>query len=150
MSDEASRGVGFWVATVVGWSVIAFGIVGLWRGRGMGTAFDVATWVVAGNVVHDVVIVPVALLIGTALALVVRRPYRIPVCLGLAASALAVAVGYPALRGFGAKRSNPTLLPLDYRSAVLTVLVVIWGLVAVWCAVLFVGRARRGRLATRA
>ncbi len=52
-------------------------------------------------------------------------------------------VAIPLLGGYGAKpNNNPSILPLDYDAAVLTVLGVVWGLVGVWLLVA-AGRARR-------
>jgi hypothetical protein len=135
-------GAAFWIATAIGWAVIAFGIAGLVNRLGARGTFDVGAWVVAGNVVHDAVIAPLVFAIGTGLALVMRPPWRAPLAAGLFASALVVAVAYPALRGFGRKPNNPSMLPLDYGTAVVTVLAVVWSCVVVWYVLLVVARRR--------
>jgi hypothetical protein len=129
-------GAGFWISCLIGWAVIGFGTSGLLDRLGLGGTFDVGLWVVGGNVLHDVVVAPVVLAVGTALAVVVGRPWRAPIVAGLVASAFVVAVSYPALRGFGRKPHNPSTLPLDYGTAVVTVLAVVWGVVVVWCGLL--------------
>ena len=76
---------------------------------------------------------------------------RAPVRAGLFASAVVILVGWAALRGYGRDHvpDNPTVDPLDYGSAVLTVLAVIWGAVAVWAAMAwFRSRARARRTVT--
>ena len=136
-APEPRRGPAFWVAFAIGWCVIAFGAVGLvgakggWRG-----AAEVGAWVAAGHLLHDVVVLPVACLVGFGVARVVGPVWRVPVQAGLVASAVVLAVAYPALRGFGRKRSNPSLLPLDYTTATATVIAVAWALVGLWCAAL--------------
>jgi uncharacterized membrane protein len=125
-------GAGFWIACMIGWCVIAFGIAGLYERLGTSGTVNVGLWVVGGNVVHDVVLAPLVLAVGAGLACVVRRPWRAPLAAGLVASAAVVGIAYPALRGFGRKPRNRTVLPLQYGTAVLTVLAVIWALVIVW------------------
>ena len=46
------------------------------------------------------------------------------------------------MRGYGRARTpdNPTVQPLDYATAVMTVVIVIWILAAVWLAVRLVRR----------
>ena len=55
---------------------------------------------------------------------------------GLFASFVVVLVGWAPLRGYGRDQvpDNPTVGPLDYASAIATVLVVVWLLVAAWIA----------------
>jgi hypothetical protein len=138
---EPARGAGFWIALVVGWAVIAFGALQLiGEKNGFGGATQVATWVVAGHAVHDLLIAPLVCLIGIGVASLLAEPWRTPIRSGLIASALVVAVAYPALRGYGRKPNNPSVLPLDYTTAVLTVLGVVWGVVAVWIVVRIVRR----------
>ena len=129
-------GPAFWSAVVAGWAIIAVGVIALVGRLGTRGTLDVGLWVVAGNIVHDLAIVPLAGAIAIAVSLVVRPPWRTPLLAGLATSAVVVLFAVPLLGRYGAKPKNPTLLPLDYPSAVVTVLVVVWTGVAVWCAAL--------------
>jgi hypothetical protein len=146
MSDHhTSTAVSFWVATAIGWAIIGFGVHGLIERIGPGGALDVGIWVVGGNVAHDILVAPVTFAVVAAIALVIRRPWRAPLLAGLAASALVVATAYPALRGFGRKANNPTLLPLDYGTSVATALAVVWIAITGWCGLLVVARRRASR-----
>lgn len=140
MSSSSTGRPAFWAAVVLGWGVIAFGVVGLLDRFGARGTLDVGLWVVGGNVLHDAVIAPIAFVVAVGLALVVRRPWRAPLLAGLATSAMVVAVAYPALRGFGREANNPSLLPLDYGTAVLTVLAVVWGGVLAWAGIILIRR----------
>lgn len=143
---ESAHGAGFGIALVAGWAVIAFGALQLiGQKHGLSGATQVATWVVAGHAVHDLLVAPLVVLIGIGIASLLAEPWRTPIRSGLIASALVVALGYPALRGYGRKPNNPSVLPLDYTTGVLTVLGVVWGLVAIWIAV----RIVRGYSGTR-
>ena len=59
-------------------------------------------------------------------------------------SALIVAIGWPALRGYGNKPDNATIHPLDYGTSVFTALALLWGAVALW-VVLALGLRRHRR-----
>ena len=61
-------------------------------------------------------------------------------------SALVIAIGWPGLRGYGNKPDNATIHPLDYGSAVLTLLVLLWAAALGWSAWRLV---RRGDRSTR-
>lgn len=137
------RGAAWWCGMVAGWLVASFGVWTLASGRdGLRGAVDVGVWVAAGHALHDLVVLPAAALVGVALARLAPRQTRAALRAGLFASVVAVAVAYPALRGFGRRPDNPSVLPLDYRSAVLTVVGVVWGLVAIWIALGVLRRAR--------
>jgi hypothetical protein len=141
MNDTSSgRGIGFWLAVVVGWGFILLGTIDYIAKRGASDAIKVATWVVGGNIAHDALLVPVVLLVGAVLTRCVPEPLRTPLRAGLVASACVVLVAVPVLGGYGRKAANPSLLPLDYGSAVLTALAIVWTLAVVWLALRFVRR----------
>ena len=70
-----------------------------------------------------------------------------PVRAGLFAFAVAILVGWAALRGYGRDQvpDNATVDPLNYGTALLTVVAIIWAGVALWCGV----ASYRFRRATR-
>ena len=134
---------GSWIAVVVGWAAILFGALDYVAKRGTDDAIAVVTWVIGGNLFHDLFVVPVVMIVGVALAWLVREPWRTPIRAGVIASACVVVVAIPLLGGYGRKANNPTVLPLDYPSAVLTAVGIVWALAAGWLAVRLVRRHRR-------
>jgi len=126
------RGIGFWIAVVIGWALILVGVRYYVTTRGTADAINVATWVVGGNIVHDAVLVPIALFVGAILTRFVREPWRTPVRAGFLASACVLLVAIPVVGGFGRKAANPSLLPLDYGTAVLWALAIVWALAVAW------------------
>jgi len=138
--DQPGRG--FWIGLALGTPVMVYGAVELVRQAGWPRAFNVATWLGGGLLLHDLVVLPVVLalmwLVGRIAPDVVRTPLRA----GILGSGLILAVAWPALRGYSDRPDNPTVHPLDYGSAVLTVLTFVWGVVALWSALAFVRRAR--------
>jgi hypothetical protein len=107
-------------------------------------AAQVGVWVVGADLLHDLVLAPVVGLVGFALARAAPREWRWPIRAGAIGSALMLLIAYPALRGFGRRTApgNGSVLPLDYTSAVLTVLAALWGVVVIWGLVNTTIRAR--------
>jgi hypothetical protein len=134
--------VTFWSCAIAGWAVIALGVRGVLDDSPATEPSDLARWFAGLLLLHDLVVVPAVLLVGWAVGRAAPR-VAVPVRLGLAASALAVVLVWPLLRGYGAREANPTLLALPYARNLVVVLVAIWTIVAVWtvCSVM----ARRGR-----
>jgi hypothetical protein len=127
----------FWIALPVGVGVMAFGAVGLIGDVGLSGGTDVARWLVGADLAHDFLLAPLACLIGAAVARVLPRRARTPVNAALITSGVLLIVVFPALRGFGRDQvpDNETVQPLDYTTATLTALAVVWALAAVWLVV---------------
>jgi hypothetical protein len=135
-TDHDRYGARFWITLATGWIVIVYGVVQLFANKDRTAgALRIAAWVASGHAVHDLLVVPVALASGTVLAAVLAPHLRAPVRAGLLGSAFVLAVAYPALRGFGRKPGNPSLLPLDYVSSVASALAIVWTSVLVWSLV---------------
>jgi hypothetical protein len=142
--DSTAHGAGFWAGVALGWATVGYGMSLTFSTRdGVATAAEVAAWIAGGHLLHDAVVAPAAAIVGLALAAVLAPAQRGPVRAGLVTSACVIAVAYPALRGFGAKPRNPSVLPLDYGTAVLTVLGVVWVVVAIAMIARSRGDARR-------
>jgi hypothetical protein len=130
------------VLGAVGVAAVLFGLRGLVLG-GVATHWPVpAVWLVAGVLVHDLLVVPVAAASGWVLGRVVPAPVRPVVRGGLLVAAVVTVVALPVLSGKGDAR-NPSLTPLDYPRNYALVLVA----VALASLVLAVLRARRIRSA---
>jgi hypothetical protein len=127
----------FWIALPVGIAVMVFGVVGLVGDAGLSGGGDVARWLLGADLAHDFVLAPLACLIGAAFARVLPRRARAPVNAALITSGVLLIVVSPALRGFGRDQvpDNETVQPLDYTTATLTALAVVWALAAVWLVV---------------
>lgn len=133
-----------WPALVVGGAVMGFAIVGAWRD--LGDRFGGwALWIVGADLVHDALVAPVACLLGALVTRVVPAGRaRAHVQAGLVATAMVSAVVWIPLRGLGGNPGNPTIRPLDYATATLTALVLVWAVVIVSLAVsVAVARGRR-------
>lgn len=135
-------GASFWIAMVLGGGIMAFGT----RGALMDlqtSAPDVARWVVGADLVHDFILAPLVVAIGWCVHRTVPTRWRAPIQAGLFATAITLMIGWPGWRGYGRHLvpDNPSVQPLDYTTAILTVLAAVWGIVAIWLAIRVV-RAR--------
>jgi hypothetical protein len=137
----------YWVALAIGAGVMAYGVIGLLGDTGFGASADVAVWLVGADVGHDFVLAPLACLVGAAVARALPRWCRAPVQAALLTSGVLFIVVFPALRGFGRDHvpDNPSVQPLDYTTATLTALAVVWAGAAVWVVVRFATAARERR-----
>jgi hypothetical protein len=146
-------GRAYWIALVLGAVVMAYGAIGLVADTGVSASVDVGAWLIGADVGHDFVLAPLACLIGTVVARALPRWCRAPVQGALLTTGVLLIVVFPALRGYGRDHvpDNPSVQPLDYTTATLTALAVVWAGAAVWAAVRLAtaGRERR-RLRTRA
>ena len=136
-----------WTCFVVGGRIMAYGVIGLLDSTSWSAAKSVAVWVVGADLLHDLLIAPVVCLLGSVIAR--RAPAGVALALRAATvtTALVLVVAYPALRGFGRDRvpDNRSMLPLDYPTAVATVLAVVWVIALIWA----VASWRRRGSATR-
>ena len=129
---SARAGASFWIALAVGGGIMAFGFRGALDQ--LSSFPDVARWVIGADLIHDFVIAPIAVGIGWAVGRVVSMKWRAPIQAGLMATAITVAIGWPGLRGYGRHLvpDNPSVQPLNYATAVGTVIGIIWAVVAIW------------------
>jgi len=101
-------------------------------------------FLIGGNLIHDFVVVPIAALVGLVLLRRVKGPAHGPLRAALFATAVVVAIAWPALRGYGHHQApdNSSVQPLNYATATLTVVAVIWVVAAAWFVVAAVSRRR--------
>ncbi|MBW3573319.1 MAG: hypothetical protein KY450_00425 [Actinobacteria bacterium] len=106
----------FWGSAAAGWAVIAWGVWGA-VGQHVDTRpADLVRLVVGGILVHDLVVVPLALLGTWVVARVVPARGRRWVQAALVATAPLALFAYPMVRGFGRLPDNPTALPHHYAA----------------------------------
>lgn len=133
----------FWIGLVVGLAVMAYGIRGLLVDAAATRPTKAAAWLVGADLLHDLVLVPVVLVIGWLTRRVVPNPLRWPLRAALIGTALAVAIGWIPLRGYGRLADNPSLAPLGYGNAIVTVVVGVWAVCALWGVVALASARRR-------
>ena len=98
----------------------------------------IATWLVAGLVLHDAVLAPVVLGIGWLVSRVLPMWLRAPVQVGALVAGVVGLASIPLVLGLGRRPDNPSADPLDYPRnllIVVTAIVVVcagWALVAWW------------------
>jgi len=131
----------FWAMFLTGWAVLLFGAWTMLREPDRTKPLYSFALALGSNIAHDALLAPVVCLVGIALARLSPRSMRAPITLGLFATGVVLAIAYAPLRGLGLREDNPTVLPLNYTTATLTVLGVVWALVAGWSAI----RIIRGR-----
>jgi hypothetical protein len=121
---------------------MAGALVGAWRSLG-DDVVGWGVWVVGADLVHDLLVAPLVGAAGLLVARLVPAGWaRAHVQAGLLVSGALLLVAWVPLVGWGGNPGNPTIRPLDYRSATLTVLGVVWAIVGV-SAARHVVRARR-------
>ncbi|MBK5287235.1 MAG: hypothetical protein JJE46_02090 [Acidimicrobiia bacterium] len=139
-------GPGFWIGLIVGGAVMAFGVRGVFMDSRGTRPVALAGWIVGADLVHDLVIAPIAVAVGWTIGRLVPRGWRTPITTGLVATGVVLVVAWPALRGYGRAvvPDNPSVQPLAYGTAVAWVLGAVWIGVAIWLVIRWWGaRSRR-------
>ena len=124
-SPAGHLGAGFWVGAVIGGAIVAFGVHGLWVNERSG-AISAAQWLVGGALLLDLVVVPVAALVGWATKRVVPR-WAWPVArAALLTSAILIVVAAPLVTHQGGVPGNATVRPRDYGAGLAWALGLTW------------------------
>lgn len=124
--------LGVAVAAYGGWLLVS-------RGHDLS---EVALWLVAGVLLHDVALAAATLALGLVVVRWLPRPARAPAAAGLVVLGSATLIGVPVLGRFGARADNPTLLDRDYAAGWLALAGIT--LVAVVVAALVRSRTEQG------
>lgn len=140
--EEPDGGPAFWVGLVLGWSVMAYAVWGAIQSFPADQQVELATWLLGSALAHDAVLAPVVTVAGLLLARVLPRSVRGPVLGALALSGIVVLFSWSALRGFGRRDANPSILPHDYTTNVTVVIAIVWA-VALAVVVVRLARGRR-------
>jgi hypothetical protein len=147
-----SERIGLVVGLFCGLPFIAIGVLNIASDADAIPLSNYFRFLIVGNLVHDFVIVPVAAQIGWAVVRRVRGPPHGPLRAALFGTAVVIGIAWPALRGYGHHQApdNPSVQPLYYPTAVLTVIGVIWFSAAAWFVVSVVRQRRCSSRALRA
>jgi hypothetical protein len=129
-ADEHRAGPLFWISAAVGWAVIGWGLRGVFQHSLDTRPANLAKFVVGGALLHDLIVAPVLLLAGVALARAVPGRARAVVQAALAISGIVALFSYPLVRAYGLAANNPTSLPHNYGANLLIVLGVVWAVAA--------------------
>jgi hypothetical protein len=92
-------------------------------------AASVAGWLLAGPVLHDLLLAPAVGLLGVIVATTVPPRWRAPVAAGLVVSGVLVLLALPGLLRPSAGPPNPGLADRDYPLGLAAALAVTWLLV---------------------
>ncbi|MCG5469934.1 hypothetical protein LADH09A_003873 [Micromonospora sp. LAH09] len=107
-------------------------------------------WLIAGPLLHDVLVAPLVGLVGLVLGrLVTDRPRRAWITAGLLASATLLLIAVPLLWRPPSAPPNPGLPDRNYPLGLAAGLTVVWAVVAVALVVGTVGRRVRDRRVSR-
>lgn len=120
----------FWISAAAGWAVIGWGVLGIFRHSLDTRPSNLATFVVGGALLHDLLVAPVVILAGVLVARAVPARARGPVQAALAVSAIVALFSWPLVRAYGLAAHNPTSLPHNYGLNLLIVLGVVWAAAA--------------------
>lgn len=139
--SDAEHGPRFWVGLAVGVAVMGWG---LWLFLDATPRFagrrSFVHWLVGADVLHDLVFAPLVAVAAWLLARAVPDRWWAPVHAGLVISGVVVLLALLPLAGTADPVGNPTIQPLDYRTATLTALALVWAGVGTWA---LVGRLRQ-------
>jgi len=123
---HARLGVSFWIGLAVGGAVMAFGLRGVLTELGPGNPFKLAEWVVGLDLVHDLLLAPLVVLAGLALAAVLPTVARGPIRAAAGITGVVVLFSVPLITAWGRRSGNSSTLPLNYAHSVLIVVAGIW------------------------
>jgi hypothetical protein len=116
----------FWASAAAGWAVIAYGLRGIFQHSLDTRPAQLARFVVGGALLHDLVVAPLVILAGVAIARAVHGRARPVVQAALVVTAIVTLFSYPVVRAYGLATNNPTSLPHNYARNLLVVLAAIW------------------------
>jgi hypothetical protein len=118
---------------LLGWGLMAFGVVGLIHNSSRTHPDQWVKWFFGSLVAHDFIVAPVVFAIGALLVARIPGPLRAPIQGGLIATGIITPMSWPLLRGYGRDPSNSSVLPNNYAVSLLIVLAVLWAVVGLLC-----------------
>ena len=122
MTPAPKRGWLFWASAAAGWALILWGVRGALHHRIDTRPGQLARFLLGGALAHDLLLAPVVLLVGVAVARSVGGRRRAPLQAALFISGTLALFTYPELRGYAHALHNPTSLPHNYTADLIVVL----------------------------
>lgn len=119
----------FWLWAGAGWLLMGVGAWGVLKDARFTRPAHLARWIFGSAIVHDVLLAPVVLLLGIAIARAVPAGWRRWVQAGLIVSGALAVVAFPMAVPFGRDPRNPSLLPGSYGVRLLVGLAAVWAVV---------------------
>ena len=137
----------FWSGLVVGGAICLYGLHGLVGALHGVRSRQFLQWFVGADLAHDLIVAPLACLVGAAVARLVPVNARAQVCAGMFATAVVLAIAWAPLHGYGhaSAPGNSSVEPLNYATAVVTVIVTVWTLAGTWLVIALLRRSARQR-----
>ena len=142
MNAVPKRGPLFWGSAVAGWALIGWGVRGALHHRIDTRPGQLARFLLGGALAHDLILAPLVLLVGVAVARSVPGRWRATVQAVLFVCGTLVLFSYPEVRGYAHVLRNPTSLPHDYAANLVVVLTVFVAAVVAGRAAVAVVRRR--------
>ncbi len=120
-------GPGRWLIGAIGMAGIGLGAVltlrAVWSPREL---VSTGAWLLIPTLLSDLVIMPVAAVLGWLVSRRLAPPWQAPVIVGLVLSTFVLLIGWPFIGGFGRQPDNSSLLDRDYVAGALGLLGLIW------------------------
>jgi hypothetical protein len=132
-----------------GLAALGYGLVGLFTHTRATNPQNSLAWLAGGVLVHDVLLVPAAALIGLALSRFVPAPYRAVVQGALIVSGSVALASLPLWRGYGGAPGNDTVNALPYGRNLAIVLGAVWVGAAILMVIRWLRRPAPGGAVSR-
>ncbi len=134
----------FWIGLALGIVPMAWGVwLYLDATPDLTRRLDLAKWLIGLDLLHDLVLAPLAVGLGFLVARWVPRPARAAVQVALIGTGTVLLVGWLPLVG-SSEANNPTIQPLDYGPSIVAVIAAIWVTTALVTVVRARGRSSGG------
>ena len=101
-----------WLVILVGFGVMARAVVGVLAEAERTAPASWFTWLIGGALVHDLLVLPLVLLVGAGFASLGRPGLARSLRWAVAVGAVITVASFPVVARFGARSDNPTVLPL--------------------------------------
>jgi hypothetical protein len=140
--ESETSPIPFWTGAVIGGAICLYGLHGLIAALNGITSRQFLQWFVGADLAHDLIVAPAACLVGAGITRLAPASARVQVRAAIFATAIVIAIAWAPLHGYGhtSAPGNSSVEPLDYATAVPTVILAVWALAGGWFAVSVVRR----------